>query len=106
MKRKFTGLLCCVATLVVIGVAACTPSPDDAEATSGRAYTGGTAAAADAFPGIVSILDGCTASVVSPTYLLTAGHCIEEARLSLDAIRVNVRVGQSIDVRWGREGDS
>lgn len=57
-------------------VAACSPSPKEANDYANDTLVGGRPAVAGEFPSALLIVDGCTAAKVGRRHILTAAHCV------------------------------
>lgn len=76
------GLLTALAVFVG-ALLALTASPD-----LGRAVVGGTTVAPGRFPAVVRLADVCTATLIGPNRLMTAGHCISYVEPGVTRVRI------------------
>lgn len=86
MPRVAAFALACAVVLL------CCSAPAQGAPKAGKSVIGGSGAAPGAFPSTVSIKLGgglCTGSVVSPTTVVTAAHCLRKTPVSQIFVRAN-----------------
>jgi secreted trypsin-like serine protease len=72
------ALLLCTALLAALGAAPASAADPKAKAS----VVGGNGASAGTYPWMVALSRGCGGTLVAPDRVLTAGHCVEDLRIS------------------------
>ncbi len=81
------------------GGVACSGAAGDTSEDADGALINGEVAAATEFPATVQIVGNCTAAKVGPRHILTAAHCVRDAR---GTIRPDFAPGHSVPLRLRR----
>jgi secreted trypsin-like serine protease len=76
------GVLAVLMFAVAVASAAAATGTGAAAPPARAAVVGGQDAAAGAYPWMVALSTGCGGSLIAPDRVLTAGHCVEDARAS------------------------
>jgi trypsin len=96
-RAELAALLVCLAALAgAPGVAAA----DKPEPKAKASVVGGRAAPPGAYPWMVALSRGCGGTLIAPDRVLTAGHCVEELRISELRLYVGARTRQRGGYRY------
>jgi secreted trypsin-like serine protease len=78
MRRSLSALV----VLLCLAAAAGTGTAVAAEPKAKASVVGGNGASAGSYPWMVALSRGCGGTLVAPDRVLTAGHCVEDLRIS------------------------
>ena len=81
-SRRHRAAAVAVAVALLGVVSPATAAPDRASPPARSAVVGGTPAPPGAYPWMVALSRGCGGTLIAPDRVLTAGHCVEDLRIS------------------------
>jgi trypsin len=89
--RRPAELLACVLALLAVGAVPAAAEQKDEGPKIRAAVVGGREAPAGAYPWMVALSRGCGGTLIAPDRVLTAGHCVEDMRISELRLYVGAR---------------